>query len=113
MTPSHTRWPRSPPATPAAGPGRLADLFVDPLVGHQPIRIDRAGGGTTPSAARLGQMAAIVEPAPIEGRPEIRKGPPQRIGVDAPRPDFSQTRRVHDGADARDPHQPRGGGGVR
>src|SRR5437899_7508837 len=57
-------------------------------------------------------MAAIVEAALIEVRPEFRKAPAQRIGVDAPRPDFSQTGRVDDVADARDRHELRCGGGV-
>src|SRR5712664_1493740 len=112
MTPSRKCWPRSPPATPAAGPGRLADFFVNPLVGHQPIGIDRAGGRATHGAARLGQMAAIVEAALIEVRPEFRKAAAERIGVDAPRADLSQTGGVDDVADARDRHELRCGGGV-
>src|SRR2546425_9448316 len=111
MTPSHTRWPRSPPAPPAAGPGRLAALLVDPLVGHQPIGIDRAGGGTTHSAAGLSEVAAVVEATLIEIRAEFRKTGAQLVGIDAPGADFAEAWRIDDVAYARDRHQLRGGGG--
>jgi len=50
------------PATPIAGPGRHADFLVDALIGHEPVGIERAALRRLPHrAARLGEMAAVVE----------------------------------------------------
>src|SRR6266446_3025284 len=112
MTPSHTRWPKSPPATPAAGPGRLADLFIDPLVGHQPIGIDGAGRRAAHGTAGLSEVAAVVEATLIEIRAEFRKTGPQLVGIDAPGADFTEAGRIDDVAEARDRDELGGGGRV-
>src|SRR5918996_2578536 len=85
----------SRPATPAGGPGRNADLLVDPLVGPEPVGIDPAlRGGPPHGASRLGQVATIVEAAFVEVGAELGKGGPQRVGTDPPRPHFAHPWRI-------------------
>ena len=47
-------------------------------------------------------MAAVVEPALIEIGPEFGEASAERIGVDAPGPDFAETGRIDHVADTRD-----------
>src|ERR1041384_7005006 len=101
--------PGPPPATPPAGPGRLADFLVDPLVRHQPIGIDRVRRRRPHGTARLVQVATIVEPALIEVRPKLRKAVAEGAGLDSPRADFAQAGWVPDVADPGDRHELSGG----
>src|ERR1044071_2075802 len=71
---------------PPAGPGRNANLLIDPLVRHQPVGIDLPLLRRPPDGAlRFAEMAAVVEAALIEETPKLREATAQRVGVHAPR----------------------------
>src|SRR2546425_8094279 len=96
-----------------AGQGSPAASLVDALVGPEPVWIERAALRRLPHpAARLREMAAVVEAALVEEGLEFGEVDGEALRVDPPRTHLAEPRRVHDIASCCHRYDQRSAGGV-